>query len=440
METLTIFSDASFCAGTKAAGGAFWAKDGKGRYSLAYAFEGALTSSEAEIMAVCYSVQALVKEPELATFFALGEQARIVFNVDCLDVFHAIGRWLVRDHGLKTLALLARLKKFQEMLGFQIEVKHVKAHTGGASPDQMVNDWCDRSAKFHMRGLRNKLHTGGSKSKHTLGKSVSKAHANNNAVPKQNSAVKVVEAAVEPSVASFALGTPSQKAHVFNAQPVLTDKEQEQLLATYPDIPAVGAPWPSQGGVYLGVTRSTSGRALCHLVAAYGDIEDVAWHPTDKEALSTNTVDGQGNTRYLKSLSKKSAAAKVSQLDWMGFNDWYVPAHKELLQVLALNGKNMSKTAQYLSSDSPHKEECLHFTTSLVGTLHSKKSLARVRPVRQVALEPVVKPSQVVRPAQSVERETTAPVVVQQNRIAELSHNGFMFVGSGHVEGNRTLH
>ena len=149
IQNITVFSDASYCPDTHAAGGAYWARSDTHRAQGAFSLEGVTASHEAEVMAACNGVLQLAQEPSFRAELEQGRTTRLVLVVDCLAIKQALegspvplsvtGRKAVTD----VLALRKRL-------GFFLKVNHVKAHTGGKQPRQWVNRWCDTAAREKM--------------------------------------------------------------------------------------------------------------------------------------------------------------------------------------------------------------------------------------------------------------------------------------------------
>lgn len=157
IENITVFTDASHCPQTKAAGGAFWARgDGDLRLQRAFALI-APDSNSAEILAACTAIQELAGENEFARRLERGRSTRLVLVVDCLGVKQALeghtASMDIPEVGRVVIDVLDQLDQWDCWL----KINHVPAHKGIGTPRNWVNTWCDREAKRHMRRQRDKL-------------------------------------------------------------------------------------------------------------------------------------------------------------------------------------------------------------------------------------------------------------------------------------------
>jgi hypothetical protein len=152
------------------------------------------------------------------------------------------------------------------------------------------------------------------------------------------------------------------------------------------NVPAVGAPWREQGGDYLGVVLDSAGKPLWHMVSSYGDIEDVAWgQPGVDVPDACSDVDGLANTKAM-SEAGSGAAICVANLNWMGFEDWYIPAPSELLMQIQLTGSALRQWTFYWSSKQYTAGSAWALNHYGTSNYPSKRLKHRVRPVRRVAL------------------------------------------------------
>lgn len=96
--------------------------------------------------------------------------------------------------------------------------------------------------------------------------------------------------------------------------------------------PAIGQPW--QGGIYAGLVRGIAGAPDYHLIVSdpASHFEDVEWGSYgEKEAGATCPFDGLANTlALLESGRSHPAAEKAAAVRDGGFEDWYLPARREL--------------------------------------------------------------------------------------------------------------
>ena len=113
------------------------------------------------------------------------------------------------------------------------------------------------------------------------------------------------------------------------------DKSTAEQSAVASDIPAIGQPWPAQGGIYAGVARGENGQPDYHLVVATdpaGSIEKITWGASGQdEPAATSEYDGYANTEALINSEHSHPAAEwAAQLGIAGHDDWYLPARREL--------------------------------------------------------------------------------------------------------------
>lgn len=134
---VTMFTDASYCHQTKAAGWAVWIKYGAHPHDQTVRLVGACRrihdSMHAEYVALEEGLKALEKIPL--------EGKIVVVQSDCTGALAAIETsHLVRVHG-----------------ALSVTKKHVKGHQGLKTARSAVNTWCDAEAKDAMRSLRNSI-------------------------------------------------------------------------------------------------------------------------------------------------------------------------------------------------------------------------------------------------------------------------------------------
>lgn len=157
IENITVFTDASFCHTTKAAGGAFWARGTEAKASGAFSFKDADQSHDCEVIVACEAILKIAEHLELGPMLALGPKTRLVLVIDCLTVQQV----LEGKTSTKLCALARRrvnqVKSLQKNLRFWLKINHVKAHSGQGTPRQWVNTWCDEQARAKMYEMRDSL-------------------------------------------------------------------------------------------------------------------------------------------------------------------------------------------------------------------------------------------------------------------------------------------
>lgn len=154
IENITVFTDASFCHQTKAAGGAFWARGNELKVSDSFSFEGADQSHECEVLVACEAILRIARHQGLGSLLARGPQTRLVLVIDCLTVQQVLGENSATKLCPAARLLVNEVKALQKHLKFWLKINHVKAHSGKGSPRQWVNTWCDENARARMVTMR----------------------------------------------------------------------------------------------------------------------------------------------------------------------------------------------------------------------------------------------------------------------------------------------
>jgi hypothetical protein len=154
IENITVFTDASFCHQTKAAGGAFWARATDVKASDSFSFRGAQQSHDSEVMVACEAILRIAQHPELGKMLTLGPKTRLVLVIDCLTVKQVLGDGSPGKLCPDARGLVTKVRALRRKLNFWLKVNHVKAHSGQCTPRQWVNSWCDQNARAKMTALR----------------------------------------------------------------------------------------------------------------------------------------------------------------------------------------------------------------------------------------------------------------------------------------------
>jgi ribonuclease HI len=154
-HNVTIFTDASFCHDTKAAGGAFWARDNVHKTQGSFRIGIASQAHEAELLASCRAIVECIKHEQIGEQLRTGK-ARLILVIDCLFVTQALEWREVRKPRMseELWPKLVRVKDLIKRSGFELKINHVKAHSGTRKPRTWVNNWCDKQAKLEMGKLR----------------------------------------------------------------------------------------------------------------------------------------------------------------------------------------------------------------------------------------------------------------------------------------------
>jgi hypothetical protein len=107
--------------------------------------------------------------------------------------------------------------------------------------------------------------------------------------------------------------------------------------------PALLAPWPEQGGLYIGTKATPDGNAF-YLVAAIGEheLEDQQWGEYGKRITGADSYhDGRANTEAMAAAGSE-LAQKILALDIAGHTDWSLPSQADG-HLLAANAKHLMK-------------------------------------------------------------------------------------------------
>jgi len=144
---VTVFTDASFCHRTLAAGYAIWMKTDGATFRHAAPFKVAInTPTQAETAALANGII------WAATKFNLTSKDYLVAASDCKDAIRRIEA--VCKFKKSTKEYVERVYKEKLQRGFKLSLRHVPAHRGYGTKRTAVNEWCDVSAKKVMRNER----------------------------------------------------------------------------------------------------------------------------------------------------------------------------------------------------------------------------------------------------------------------------------------------
>ena len=167
-----------------------------------------------------------------------------------------------------------------------------------------------------------------------------------------------------------------------------------QQAATFQmlDKPKIGEVWAEQGGVVAGLMRGVNGKPDYWLIVPtdpQAEAESLEWGKSDSIDGAKCEFDGLANTTALFAQSKDNsfpAAQFAIDLELNGFNDYYLPARRELSLMYA-NVPELFKTEWHWSSTQSSSYSngawLQHFA---FGTqrVNRKDNEYRVRAVRRV--------------------------------------------------------
>lgn len=141
---LTIFTDASFCNKTNAAGAAYWIRNSNKVVKDSHHVEGAKDNNEAELRAIYLAIE---RSRKLG--FLREENLRVVvIRSDSMIAMQALER-------KGPLAKSPYADEILETLNHvRIKTTHIKGHSGRRTSQSRLNGWCDKLAKLRMREVR----------------------------------------------------------------------------------------------------------------------------------------------------------------------------------------------------------------------------------------------------------------------------------------------
>ncbi|UNL06526.1 DUF1566 domain-containing protein [Pseudomonas aeruginosa] len=166
---------------------------------------------------------------------------------------------------------------------------------------------------------------------------------------------------------------------------MISEEAGDASLAQVDGIPAIGAEWPDQGGIYAGLMRGRDGHPDYHLIVASAESDgELQWGGYGSESSATSKWDGLANTNALVEEGGHPAAEFAASVTISGHNDFYLPAQAELMLAWAnvpevfAEGWHWSST-QY-SADGAFDTYFFVGYTGITG----KGTDFRVRPVRRL--------------------------------------------------------
>lgn len=148
MGRVTITTDASYCPETGVGAFAFWISSDAGPVLKSGILKAPLNGSiSAEAAAIANAVCFLSRTAK--------RLRRVIINTDCLSVKN----FLMEEATIKKQnETVKRAVKYVHSkcieLGWTLDVRHVKAHSGVATSRKYVNSWCDGEAKRVLREYR----------------------------------------------------------------------------------------------------------------------------------------------------------------------------------------------------------------------------------------------------------------------------------------------
>lgn len=141
-------TDASYCHETGAAGFGFWAVSERGKLPGGLPFKQRMVSVEAAEMAAVVNALVIAKARGIVQ---LGD--KVLVQLDCMGAIKRLsGEIPPSNRTEEILAHWGQVKK-----GLVVNFKHVKGHSNIGDRRSLANEHCDRTAKKHMRTMREQL-------------------------------------------------------------------------------------------------------------------------------------------------------------------------------------------------------------------------------------------------------------------------------------------
>lgn len=146
LYTFTINTDASHEPATNISAWAYWIRSSNLLFKDSGLLpDGAPNSSIAELLAFEQAILVVNRSIERAAGLTRNN-VKLYVNTDSTFVIQALKGAVKRTKFLKDATRVQALAE-----GYQLDLRHVKAHVRTDSARTWVNDWLDKNAKFHVR-------------------------------------------------------------------------------------------------------------------------------------------------------------------------------------------------------------------------------------------------------------------------------------------------
>lgn len=151
------------------------------------------------------------------------------------------------------------------------------------------------------------------------------------------------------------------------------------------DVPAIGAEWLGQGGIYAGLMRGRDGHPDYHLIIAPAESDgELQWGGYGSKSTATSKWDGLANTQALLEEGGHPAAEFAASRNLGGHTDFYLPAQAELMLAWANVPEAFSEGYHWSSTQySAYHAFYVDFGDGYTGW-HYKDYDFRVRAVRRL--------------------------------------------------------
>lgn len=146
---VTVNTDASFHHKSKIGGFAFWIHFGNWKIQMSGPLKKCDSAIEAELMCMANALYVLQNS-------GINDVQKIIIYSDCKNAFPLIGLNKTPGSPGRKVANLLRAVRKRQFFKPEYELRHIKAHTNKQDMRSLINDWCDRNARYQMRILLKK--------------------------------------------------------------------------------------------------------------------------------------------------------------------------------------------------------------------------------------------------------------------------------------------
>ncbi|EKL0657283.1 DUF1566 domain-containing protein [Pseudomonas aeruginosa] len=168
---------------------------------------------------------------------------------------------------------------------------------------------------------------------------------------------------------------------------MISEETGDASLAQVDGIPAIGAEWPGQGGIYAGLMRGHDGHPDYHLIVASAESDgEFQWGGYGSKSSATSKWDGLANTKALVEEGGHPAAEFAASVTISGHNDFYLPAQAELMLAWANVPEVFVEGWHWSSTQYAANYAFSTFFNDGYPDSYGKNGDLRVRPVRKILI------------------------------------------------------
>lgn len=150
-------------------------------------------------------------------------------------------------------------------------------------------------------------------------------------------------------------------------------------------IPAIGAIWPGQGGIYAGIRQYADG--LRHVVFSAEDVGEHEWGAYGVEVEASNRIDGRINSQALIANNDHPAASVAANYTAEGLTDFYLPSIGELSHGWQFIPEHFKRDWHWSSTQRSANSAFHVFFVDGIQVNFDKNNELRVRPVRSFPIQ-----------------------------------------------------